>query len=128
MISFGDLVTGVHTLLIAHKATPLLTIETVRQELEATGIASILAREPTQLQARRLIIRELMMTGRKTRVDQLDVEPFVYRRSLRAGLNGWVARNSTGKSTILKCIVWALTGVTPILKDDVRPWLETIAV
>ncbi len=128
VIAFATLVNTVHTLLTARKTTPLLTADTVRQELEASGIVSLFERAPTQLHAHRILVRELLICGRKIQADQLDTEPFVYRRHLQAGLNGWVSRNSTGKSTILKSIIWALTGVAPIFKDDVRPWLETIAI
>ena len=42
--------------------------------------------------------------------------------------NAWIAGNGAGKSTILKTIVWGLTGIEPNFKPDVRTWLEDIAI
>ncbi|MCA9921460.1 MAG: hypothetical protein KC421_03760 [Anaerolineales bacterium] len=112
----------------------------VIQVLEDADIDKLLNETSTNQKASRLIIRRVYFRGYKWQDDQKTSQndqeiiqenqeiPFEYDRQLHTGINGWVADNSRGKSTILKIIVWALTGVEPNLKSDTLAWLQEVAI
>ena len=68
-----------------------------------------------------------MFRGQKWEANK-EPTPFEYRRVLMPGLNAWIAGNSTGKSTILKTLLWAITGEKPNFKSDVLEWLRDVYV
>src|SRR5260221_672181 len=55
-------------------------------------------------------------------------ETFRYHRKLGSGLTAWVGSNGTGKSTILNCILWALTGSDSGVPKRLRPWIHDVLV
>jgi hypothetical protein len=75
-----------------------------------------------------IMIRRVNISGVKWPADELEAIPFRYQRDLGIGINAWVAENSSGKSTILKMILWAITGVQPNIKKDVLLWINNVAV
>ncbi len=99
----------------------------VRKILEDANIGVLLNQESPSTKASRLVIRRVSFRGRKWQEDNNSL-PFHYDRELRSGVNAWVASNSCGKSTVLKVITWAFTGIEPALKGDVAQWLEEAAV
>jgi hypothetical protein len=72
-------------------------------------------------------IRRIDIRGTKWPENDTAAE-FVYRRDLYTGINAWIAENSCGKSTILKAILWAITGIRPNIKQDMLLWMNSIAV
>jgi hypothetical protein len=129
MITFNELVKQVDAKLAGQRGRrdPIST-ETIEEILGEAGIAGLMQQAGEGGTAQRLQVRQLWIRGRKWQSHGLEPVEFSYHRTLGPGLNGWVAGNGTGKSTVLKTIVWALTGVEPNFKPDVRTWLEDIAV
>src|SRR5438270_318061 len=59
----------------------------------------------------RLLIHNVHIIGEKERpTDNETPKAFNYYRELGTGLWAWIGKNGSGKSTILNCILWALTG------------------
>lgn len=128
MITLSELVNRTHAKLAERSKREIISVETVRKILDETGIAELMQQRAMVSTPRRLLVRQVWIKGQKWQPDQNSRVPFNYRRSLKPGLNGWVAGNGTGKSTILKAIIWGLTGVEPNFKPDVRSWFEDIAI
>jgi predicted nuclease with TOPRIM domain len=125
MMTFDELVN--HTYAHLAERNQPVQLEKIRDILGETGIVGLMLCSSTDT-SRRLLIRQIWLKGRKWQPEMNDLSTFEYRRILQPGLNGWVAGNDTGKSTILKSIIWALTGVRPTFKSDVLSWLEDVAV
>jgi len=129
MITFDELVESTRVGLSIRKTNPkIVPSEVVRQILQSAGIPDLMQLKAGLESPRRLIVKQIMIQGHKLEPDKGLRTPFVYRRLLGPSFNAWIAGNGTGKSTILKCIVWALTGVEPNIKPDVKPWLDTVSV
>lgn len=109
-------------------AGDLLTETDIRQVFGEAGILDLLERKAAIESPKRLLARTVYLRGFKVSDDESHRIPFTYRRSLGTGLNLWLGGNDSGKSTILKCILWALTGEEPNIKLDVRQWLTEIAI
>lgn len=105
-----------------------IELETVVKILSEVGIAGLMDRETVIDTPHRLLVRQVLIRGAKQELDELEAEIINYRRYLKPGLNGWIAGNGTGKSTVLKTIIWALSGVKPNFKPDILPWLSDVAV
>lgn len=103
-------------------------VDSVNSSLAYAGITELLQSYSSRSVPRKLIVREVWFRGHKWDGSQKRQEPFFYQRKLSPGLNGWVAGNDKGKSTILKVILWAITGKEPHFKQDIRKWLEEVAV
>ena len=69
----------------------------------------------------------MRISGQKW-VEKKGNVPFEYTRRFQTGINAWISGNSTGKSTILKSILWAITGTKPTFKSDVYGWIENVYV
>jgi hypothetical protein len=100
----------------------------VRQVLSNYHVAERMRSDTVTRSAKRLLLRRVVIRGNKRRSEADQSGVFVYDRVLRPGLNGWISGSNTGKSTILKCIAWALTGVSPGLKGDVQKWIDEVAL
>jgi hypothetical protein len=105
---------------------PDITPALVRDVLTDTGIDDCL-RDTTPPPQGRLIVHNVTVAGEKRRTEAPS-ESFTYHRTLGTGLWAWVGGNGTGKSTILNCIIWALTGSDSGIPKRVRPWLRDILV
>ena len=101
--------------------------EKIEEVLTRSNIAELLELSVKPTLAKQLIIREVLVRGQKW-VEEKGSVPFEYRRGLRTGINAWISGNSTGKSTILKSILWAITGTKPNFKSDVYGWIENVFV
>src|SRR5262249_28074381 len=75
----------------------------------------------------RLIVHSVTILGQKMHAESVQ-EVFRYHRKLEGGLTAWVGSNGTGKSTILNCILWALTGSDSGVPKRLRPWIHDILV
>lgn len=76
----------------------------------------------------RLVIHRVQITGEKRHGEDRESTPFSYARQLGTGLWAWIGRNGSGKSTILNCIIWALTGSESGISRRVRGWIREVAV
>jgi hypothetical protein len=128
MTTFSELVSRTHAALTGKSGREVVSTETVQTILEEAGLAELMEQKATASKPSRLVVRQVWIKGQKWQPDQDNYDSFSYRQSLQPGLNGWVAGNGTGKSTVLKTIVWALTGVEPNFKPDVRSWLQDIGI
>jgi hypothetical protein len=100
--------------------------ETVRDVLTDTGIDDCL-RDTAPAPLGRLVIHSITIIGEKRGTDA-GSPGFKYHRTLGSGLWAWVGGNGTGKSTIMNCIVWALTGSDAGVPKRVRPWIHDVLV
>lgn len=102
----------------------------VNNVLAATSIAALFEHETVSVLPMRLLLHTFWISGHKYKGHSSTNEkvPFTYRRQFEVGVNGWIAGNGTGKSTLLKLIVWAITGVELPLKQDIRSWIEDVAI
>jgi hypothetical protein len=99
----------------------------VREVLTDAGIDTSLHDANTPPQGR-LIVHNVRVVGEKKHADHQVARAFNYYRELRSGLTAWVGENGSGKSTILSCILWALTGSDSGISKRVRPWIHDVAV
>jgi len=127
MITLNDLVTQTHKKLTEGNFKFLLR-EQVQEIVGSTDIAKWLGSESLSIPMSGLMVLKIAMRGHKWISHDSSYKEFEYQRTLGPGINGWIADNSTGKSTILKAIQWALTGTKPVFKSDVQKWIEEIAV
>lgn len=105
---------------------PNITSAQVREVLQDAGIDDAL-QDSTPVPQGQIIIRHVHVIGDKHRSDGSYI-PFDYQRALGPGLWAWVGRNGSGKSTILGCILWALTGSDSNISRRVRSWIREIIV
>jgi transposase-like protein len=73
------------------------------------------------------VIKHIRVVGDKRRADGMPA-PFDYQRTLGPGLWAWVGRNGSGKSTILGCLLWAITGSDAGLSRRIRLWVRDVIV
>ena len=125
---FDELVNITYTKIKKKEADEGITIETVQSLLNYSGVAELMRGQSATQVARKLLIRRIQISGHRHNTAQGEPIPFCYERTIQPGLNGWIAGNGAGKSTILKAIIWGLTGVEPNFKPDVRTWLEEVAI
>jgi hypothetical protein len=106
-----------------------VSYQMVANILDQSKIASFMQNKSFTSAPKRLIVRRIVIGGRKLMPDsRSEPVPFCYDRCLKQGLNGWIAGNGKGKSTILKVIIWAITGVKSGFKPDIQSWIEEISV
>lgn len=131
MITFSQLVERTYSYLETNQKRGVAdppTREFIAEILQQASIDDVLQRAESLIEPRRLIIQEIYLKGRKWQLETTEDQPFEYRRQLLSGINGWKARSGTGKSTILKAIQWAITGVRPKLKPDIESWLKRVVI
>src|SRR6266566_2108301 len=130
MTTFEEFVSVVHRQLLKRYPDSDATLTKVQQVLSEQDLDNALHQEALMAPPKRLQIRRLRMSGHKHKPRSVSHEtaPFVYDRYLGQGINGWIAGNGTGKSTILKAIVWGLTGVEQHFKQDIRSWIEDVSL
>ena len=128
MISFDDLVQATHAELSQRHRKRPVSHDDVHSTLTAANLQEVMQVTSTPSRRRCLLVRQIVVKGRKWSQEDPGGTPFTYQRQLHPGVNTWIAGNSTGKSSILRVIGWALTGVKPNLKPDVESWLEEILV
>ena len=131
MITFDNLVERTYSYLettqrrgVTEPPSREFIINTLRQ----AAIDDVVRRAESLIEPRRMIIQDIYLKGRKWQLETTEDQPFEYRRQLLHGINGWKARSGKGKSTILKAIQWAVTGVRPKLKPDIESWLKRVVV
>ncbi len=105
---------------------PDIDADTVRDVLTDAGIDEAF-RDSTPEAQGRLVVHSIRIIGQKMHGD-VPGEPFHYYRKMGSGLWAWVGNNGSGKSTILNCILWALTGSDAGIPKRIRPWLHDIVV
>src|SRR5579859_5179222 len=105
---------------------PDITPALVRDVLTDTGIDESLHDSSPAAQGR-LIVYSITIIGRKMH-GEVALQPFRYTRKLGSGLSAWVGENGTGKSTILNCLLWALTGSDSGISKRIRPWITDVHV
>jgi hypothetical protein len=127
-MNFDELVGQTFTKLKKSSINEFISIESIEQFLKDSGVAELMQGEAAPMVSRRLLIHRVRIGGHRHNTAQGKPIPFCYDRIIQSGLNGWIAGNGAGKSTILKAIIWGLTGVEPNFKPDVRAWLEDIAI
>jgi hypothetical protein len=128
MITFDELVVRTNARLLEKRSRDGIEIATIRSILSQVGIAQHLQRVSVDEVPPRVLIRRVRISGRKQVSGHDATEQFCYDRTLLPGLNGWIAGNGAGKSTVLKVIAWGITGVEPIFKPDVRTWIEDVFI
>lgn len=128
MITFDELVNLTYSRLLGKNKKGKIQVETVREILEDAGLIGLMQHGISVIQPHRITMRQIHLQGHKWITGEEATIPFEYRRRLGDGINAWIASNGSGKSTVLKAIIWALTGVKPTLKADVLLWLENVAV
>jgi hypothetical protein len=104
-----------------------ITPDSVREVLKDAGIDECL-RDTAPTPKGRLTVNQVHIVGEKRHVEHGIPERFEYKRKLGSGLWAWVGANGAGKSTVLNCIVWALTGADAGISRRARSWLSDIAV
>lgn len=98
---------------------PRATVEAAVAELELDDTRSV-------RKASSLRVRRLRFSGVKTLRDQ-PPEPFVYDQAFAPGVNViCVPANEVGKSSVLKTIMYALTGDAGDFDPDVRSWITDV--
>ena len=128
MMTLDELVTQTYSILMKRGSDDGITIENVYKLLTDAELAELMQGESQTKLSQRLLIRRIRISGRKHNAAQDKPIPYCYDHTIQPGINGWIAGNGAGKSTILKTIVWGLTGIEPNFKPDVRTWLEDIAI
>lgn len=126
-MTFDELVATTHARLRGVNSVEI-SVDAVWEILESAEVATLMRRSDATFPNRRIVLREVWLHGRKHVDDAQAPTAFTYRRRLTSGINGWFAGNSAGKSTLLKTMVWAVTGSEPAFKADVRAWLDDVAV
>ncbi|CAG0996495.1 hypothetical protein ANRL4_02812 [Anaerolineae bacterium] len=106
----------------------LVTADEVKRILQESRVAEILQQQMSIKSPKQLTVRQVIIRGRKHNAAPKERTHFSYKREFSQGFNAWVGSNGSGKSTILKSIIWALSGNAPNIKGDVKPWIEHIAV
>lgn len=128
MMRFDDLVQATYAELSKQRKRRSVSSDDVRSILTAASIQEVIQATTTAGRRRRLSVRQIAIKGRKWLQEDPGGTPFTYQRELHPGVNTWISGNSTGKSSILRVVGWALTGVKPNLKPDVESWLEEVLV
>jgi len=123
-ISFETLVTRTFSTL--QRDHPDLTPAQVRSVLQDAGIDEAMRDSTVDWQGR-IVVRAVHIGGDKRHTDSAST-PFTYDRTLGPGLWAWVGRNGSGKSTILGCILWALTGSDSGIARRIRGWIHDVIV
>ncbi|HLY27539.1 MAG TPA: ATP-binding protein, partial [Aggregatilineales bacterium] len=124
MLTFEKLVQETaHRLAPEH---PEIDATVVRDVLTDAGIDEAF-RDSTPEAQGRLVVNSVRIIGQKMH-GEVPGEPFHYYRQMGTGLWAWVGSNGSGKSTILNCILWALTGSDTGIPKRIRPWLHDIVV
>lgn len=105
-----------------------IPVEKIERLITESGIAETLETRNMNLPKAKLSVRAVRFSGQKWEAGAQEVKPFLYERTLYQGVNAWISGNSTGKSTILKIILWAITGEKPNFKPDIYTWIERVLV
>src|SRR5258708_23174618 len=105
---------------------PDITPALVRDVLTDTGIDESLHDSAPAAQGR-LIVYSITIIGRKMH-GEVALQPFRYTRKLGSGLWAWGGENGTGKSTILNCLLCALTGSDTRIPTRIRSWIQDVHV
>ncbi len=105
---------------------PDISPELVRDVLTDAGIDESL-RDSMPSPQGRLVVHSVRIVGQKLHAET-PTGQFHYYRKLGSGLWAWVGSNGSGKSTILNCILWALTGSDNGIPKRVRPWINEVVV
>ena len=124
MLTFETLVT--ETIQKLKTTNPDITPELVRDVLTDAGIDESL-RDSMPSPQGRLVVHSVRIVGQKLHAET-PTGQFHYYRKLGSGLWAWVGSNGSGKSTILNCILWALTGSDTGIPKRVRPWINEVVV
>ncbi len=124
MLSFEKLVQETARTLEAEH--PEILPVMVRDVLIDAGIDDVL-RESTPVPQGRLLVHHMLVIGAKPNAEG-KTTPFTYQRTLGTGLWAWIGHNGSGKSTILGCILWALTGVDSGIPKRIKPWIHEVVV
>lgn len=110
-------------------AESIPTRNVIKSVLEETEIERLLTTPGIVIPDHELLLKKIYVRGRKWHRDNRENDRlFEYTRNLLPGVNGWIADNSSGKSSILKMIVWAISGEKPQFKADVESWIDMVAV
>jgi hypothetical protein len=130
MIAFQDFLLQVFSQLTRQGHGERLTFDIVEQTLLQAGLRTLWEQESIPPPALHLRLQRISIKGskRKSGIATEDDVLFSYNRLLFPGINGWIAGNGAGKSTILKAIVWGLTGVEQHFKQDIRSWIDEVAL
>jgi len=129
MITFDEFVTKLYTQLVKRHPEKNFSLELVQRILSLAQVDKVMQQEEQQEYAsKRLLLRRLRMSGYKRHTIDGETIPFCYDHVFQSGIEGWIAGNGTGKSTLLKAIVWGLTGIEQHFKQDIQSWLEDIAL
>src|SRR5258708_17646077 len=105
---------------------PDISPELVRDVLTDAGIDESL-RDSMPSPQGRLVVHSVRIVGQKLHAET-PTGQFHYYRKLGSGLWACVGSNGSGKSTILNCILWALTGSDHGIPKRVRPWINGVVV
>src|SRR5258708_34974286 len=105
---------------------PMMSAAMVRDVLTDVGIDDAL-RDAVPSPQGRLIVYAITITGQKMHAESA-LQTFTYSRRIGSGLSAWVGENGTGKSTILSCLLWALTGSDSNIPKRMRPWIHDVLV
>ncbi|MDQ5822768.1 MAG: AAA family ATPase [Chloroflexota bacterium] len=129
-ITVDGLVAATYANLTRKKPRAGITLDLVKSVLESGDVAVVMREDESVPAPRTLRVLRVYIEGTKALPTTSEPDTFVYDRSLRPGLNGWLGDNDSGKSTILKAIRWALTGSDTFLhmKGDVLSWIRNVAV
>lgn len=125
MLTFDTLVQETAQQLVddAHK----IDGDLVRKVLQDAGIDECLRQNMLTPQGR-LIVHKIQISGEKRLTEDGSSQHFEYQRTLGNGLSAWVGANGSGKSTILACILWALTGSESGIPKRLRSWIHDVIV
>lgn len=129
MITFEELTNQTYAVLLEKEKNRSISVNAVKGLLENMGLKEALQQIPNSdsTNGSSFTIRRIDIRGTKWPNNDNPAE-FIYRRDLYTGINAWIADNSSGKSTILKVILWAITGIRPNIKQDMLLWMNSIAV
>jgi energy-coupling factor transporter ATP-binding protein EcfA2 len=127
LLTFDRLVTETTQQLVRADSQPKIDPDFVRHVLQDAGIDECL-RHAVPAAKGQLLVERVRIIGEKRRNDGGASKRFDYQRALGPGLWAWVGANGSGKSTILNCIFWALTGADGGISKRVRGWLQDIGV
>lgn len=130
MITIEQLVEQVRHELVNNLLTEAIPDQDViRSVLEETEIEQLSRAAEGTVFKQKLTITKLYIRGHKWHRNTSEKdEIFEYKRNLLPGVNGWIADNSSGKSSILKSIMWAVSGEKLHFKVDVESWIDSVAV
>lgn len=103
--------------------------DVIKSVLEETEIEQLSRTAKVTVFKQKLTINKLYIRGHKWHRDTREKDKiFEYKRTLLTGMNGWIADNSSGKSSILKLVMWAVSGEKLQFKADVESWIDSVAV